>query len=158
MTKKKMVAALFVKTNGSYFDLDQVDPWDEKRDARKYKGPHPVVAHPPCARWCMLAGFVESFYGYKRGEDGGCFKSALRSVQKYGGVLEHPAYSAAWKKFKLPRPDRHGGWIHDGKGYSCHVDQGHYGHPAKKSTWLYYVGKKPPPILYGENQPEQRRA
>lgn len=54
-----MIAALFVQTNGAYFGLPDVDPWDEARDARKYSGPHPVVAHPPCSKrppalisWC----------------------------------------------------------------------------------------------------------
>ena len=31
------VAALFVQTNGAYFGLPFVDPWDEHRDARKYR-------------------------------------------------------------------------------------------------------------------------
>ena len=30
------VAALFVETNGCYFGLPNVDPWDEPRDARLY--------------------------------------------------------------------------------------------------------------------------
>ena len=45
-----MIAALFVATDGCYFGLDGVDPWDIHRDARRYTGPHPVVAHPPCFR------------------------------------------------------------------------------------------------------------
>ena len=45
------VAALYVETNGVYYGLPDVDPWDEERDARLYDGPWPVVAHPPCARW-----------------------------------------------------------------------------------------------------------
>ena len=49
------VAALYVETNGSYFGLPGVDPWDEPRDARLYAGPHPVVAHPPCQRWGQMA-------------------------------------------------------------------------------------------------------
>ena len=45
-----MIAALYVQRGGVYFDLAGVDPWDEQRDARRYAGPWPVVAHPPCAR------------------------------------------------------------------------------------------------------------
>jgi len=55
-----MVAALYVQANGCYKGLPDVDPWDEVRDARKYDGPYPVVAHPPCSRWCRLAGLVEA--------------------------------------------------------------------------------------------------
>lgn len=82
-----MIAALFVATGGCYFGLPDVDPWDAKRDARLYAGPWPVVAHPPCARWCRLAGLVEARWGYKRGDDGGCFASALASVRKWGGGI-----------------------------------------------------------------------
>lgn len=46
-----MIAALYVQRNGSYAGLPDVDLWDEQRDARKYAGPYPVVAHPPCQRW-----------------------------------------------------------------------------------------------------------
>lgn len=136
-----MIAALYVQKNGSYFGLDGVDPWDEKRDARTYDGPHSVVAHPPCSRWCRLAGLVEARWGHKKGEDGGCFAAALSAVRRFGGVLEHPAYSDAWEAFNLPRPHRAGGWFGDDEhGYSCHIEQGRYGHPAKKATWLYVHG------------------
>ena len=46
-----MIAALYVERDGIYYGLPDVDPWDEARDARLYPGPHPVVAHPPCARF-----------------------------------------------------------------------------------------------------------
>ena len=46
-----MIAALYVETDGAYFGLDGVEPWDETKDARRYTGPLPVVAHPPCQRW-----------------------------------------------------------------------------------------------------------
>lgn len=142
-----MIAALFVQKNGHYFGLEGVDPWDEARDARKYAGPWPVVAHPPCARWCRLAGLVEARWGHKRGDDGGCFESALKSVRTYGGVLEHPAYSDAWAAFDLPDPVR-GGWqMGICGGWSCHVEQGRYGHPAKKATWLYAFGVRDLPSL-----------
>ena len=102
------VAALFVAKGGIYFNRNDCDPWDEARDARLYAGPCPVVAHPPCSRWCRLAGLVQARWGHKRGDDGGCFASALASVRKWGGVLEHPAYSAAWSHFDLPVPGRQG--------------------------------------------------
>lgn len=31
----KTIAALYVQTDGAYYGLENVDPWDEKRDARK---------------------------------------------------------------------------------------------------------------------------
>jgi hypothetical protein len=46
-----MIAALYVQRGGVYCGLPDVEPWDEERDARKYVGPWPVVAHPPCQRW-----------------------------------------------------------------------------------------------------------
>lgn len=143
-----MIAALFVHTNGCYFGLPDVDPWDESRDARKYAGPWPVVAHPPCSRWCRLAGLIEARWGHKRGDDGGCFESALKSVRAYGGVLEHPAYSDAWRAFGLQAPPRRGGWVRDlSGGWTCHVEQGRYGHVAKKATWLYAFGVRELPTL-----------
>lgn len=103
------VAALFVEAWGAYYNIPDVDPWDISRDARLYEGPYPVVAHPPCTRWCQLAGLVEKRWGYKKGEDDGCFASALASVRKFGGVLEHPAFSHAWKAFGIGRPKTGGG-------------------------------------------------
>lgn len=145
-----MIAALFVEKDGAYFGLPDVDPWDEARDARLYPGPWPVVAHPPCSRWCRLAGLVEKRWGYKKGDDGGCFASALASVRRWGGVLEHPAYSDAWHTFVLPKPPRSGGWVRGlCGGWACHVEQWHYGHRAKKATWLYAYGLCPPPMRWG---------
>jgi hypothetical protein len=136
-----MIAALFVQRNGCYYGLPDVDPWDETRDARLYPGPHPVVAHPPCSRWCRLAGLVEARWGHKRGDDGGCFASALASVRRWGGVLEHPAYSDAWAAHGLNAPAGKGWHVADFQGgWTCQVDQGRYGHVARKSTWLYAVG------------------
>ncbi len=145
------VAALYVDPKGVYAGLTDVEVWDEARDARLYQGPWPVVAHPPCARWSRLAGFTEARFGHKRGEDGGCFEAALRAVREFGGVLEHPAHSDAWKRYELPRPASSVGWttsMTDG-GAACYVEQGRYGLPVKKATWLYAHGVELPELLWG---------
>lgn len=145
-----MIAALYVLPDGPYSNLPDVDPWPESRDARLYAGPWPVVAHPPCSRWCRLAGLVEARWGHKRGDDGGCFASALNSVRTWGGVLEHPAYSDAWAHHGLGKPSI-GGWqrLLCG-GWTAHVEQWHYGHAAKKATWLYAFGVPSLPTLIWE--------
>ena len=147
------VAALYVETDGPYFGLDDVDPWDEQRDARLYSGPHPVVAHPPCARWSLM-GLCRGYYD---GEDGGCFEAALAAVRRYGGVLEHPAHTLAWKRYGLARPAPLG-WVRTlwDDAWTCEVDQRWYGHEARKPTWLYYVGDDPPNLLWGR-APEGER-
>lgn len=147
-----MIAALFVTTGGCYFGLPDVDPWDEARDARLYAGPWPVVAHPPCARWSRLAGFCEARGYGKRGHDAGCFVAALAAVRWNGGVLEHPAFSAAWEMYGIARPPRPGGWIvaDDIGGWTCHVDQAQYGHLTIKPTWLYFNGPRPADLIWGE--------
>lgn len=153
------IAVLFAYRDGVYADAPDVDIWDIARDARGYDGPHAVVAHPPCSRWCRLAGLVEARWGHKRGDDGGCFASALNSVRKWGGVLEHPAYSDAWAAFDLPVPPAGGGWVRGFcGGWACHVEQGRYGHAAKKATWLYAHGVDLPSLRWGGGPEGQSRA
>ena len=155
----RTVAALFVATDGRYFGLPDVDPWDVQRDARLYAGPHPVVAHPPCARWGRMA---ETAFGKKlgtrRGDDGGCFSSALASVRTWGGVLEHPAGSSAFLASGLLHPETDGEWgpAGDLQGFIAQVEQGHYGHRTRKATWLYAVaGRGELPILpWGPSMPD----
>lgn len=124
------VAALYVDPRGPYFDLEGVDPWDEDRDATAYDGPFPVVAHPPCGPWGRLYHMCK----YQRPELG---PIAVRQVQRWGGVLEHPADSKLWKAMDLPRPgelpDEYG-------GFTLSVRQVDWGHRAVKPTWLYVVG------------------
>lgn len=146
-----MIAALFVQRGGAYWDLPGVDPWDEERDARLYAGPHPVVAHPPCSRWCRLAGLVEARWGHRRGDDGGCFAAALAAVRRWGGVLEHPAFSDAWAAHDLNAPPSGGGWVNADLlgGWTCYVEQGRYGHRARKATWLFAHGVELPALRWG---------
>ncbi|MGC2853937.1 hypothetical protein ACM64Y_00545 [Novispirillum sp. DQ9] len=147
-----MIAALYVETDGVYFGLPGVDPWDEARDARVYAGPWPVVAHPPCQRWGRFwHGSTRKPHQYRLGADGGCFAAALTAVRNWGGVLEHPADSRAWRYFGLTAPPRAGGWVQaDGYGgWTCYVEQGHYGHMARKGTWLYACGVDLPELRWG---------
>lgn len=150
-----MIAALYVETDGCYFGMPGVDAWDIDRDARLYRGPHPVVAHPPCQRWGRFwHGSTRKPHQFKLGDDGGCFESALASVRTYGGVLEHPADSRAWSAFDLNAPPRNGGWIAADMigGWTCCVDQGFYGHFANKLTWLYAVGCDLPELTWGKGE------
>lgn len=147
-----MIAALFVEKDGCYFGQPCVDPWDITRDARLYPGPFPVVAHPPCERWGRFSEGTTTRKDQKTGEDGGCFASALASLRKWGGILEHPAHSKAWEHFGLTIP-RHSGWLYCGnREWVCEVSQGHYGHPARKLTWLYVVGPQPPELIWGPTE------
>lgn len=150
-----MISALYVQTNGCYYNLPDVDPWDEIRDARTYNGPYPVVAHPPCQRWGKFWAGNPSYIKrtgirQKLGNDNGCFKAALSAVRSYGGILEHPEHSKAWPHFGLTKPPRQGGWIKaDEFGWTCRVEQGRYGHYAPKPTWLYTVGCDLPELRWG---------
>lgn len=142
-----MVAALYVETGGAYFGLPNVDPWDEPRDARGYDGPWPVVAHPPCDRWHLLSAVNHKRWGYTINEDGGCFAAALEAVRKWGGVLEHPAESRAFKHHRIPEPSGDGWQLTLDGDWVTEVNQAAYGHRARKRTWLLYRGEQPPPPL-----------
>lgn len=148
------VAALFVETDGTYFGIPKVDPRDEIRDARKYDGPSPVVAHPPCQRWGRYwHGSPRKPKQYRLGADQGCFAAALTAVRNFGGVLEHPAHSKAWAYFGLVSPGARG-WIEADRygGRTCQVEQGHYGHMARKATWLYAAHVACPELIWGPSE------
>lgn len=158
-------AALFVSQHGPYWGRSDVDPWDETRDARRYNGPYPVVAHPPCRLWINLAAVnyaralnepnrtVMIPAWYPGGTDGGCFAHALASVRRFGGVLEHPSGSHAWAHHGLRKPAR-GSWQRAAprEWVTC-VNQSCYGHQARKATWLLYVGDAAPPAVDWRDMP-----
>lgn len=151
-----MIAALFVEKNGVYYGLSDVDPWDVERDARAYAGPHPVVAHPPCERWGRYArgGPNPLARRFKIGDDGGCFASAINAVRTFGGVLEHPEASHAWRAFDLNTPPKSGAWVSADffGGWTCSVEQGKFGHVARKATWLYASGVDVPSLPWGKSE------
>lgn len=125
-----MVAALYVRSDSIYKSMG-CDAWDIERDARKYNGPFPVIAHPPCGSWGRLRMVSKASQTEKD-----CAIIAVSQVRRFGGVLEHPEGSTLWKSLGLPKGnevDKFGGW-------TLSVDQHWWGHKARKRTWLYIVG------------------
>lgn len=99
------VAVLFARADSVYKTLPGVDVWDEARDARKWPGGCPVVAHPPCRAWGKLFYFAKPIDGEK---DLALF--AVDQVRQFGGVLEHPKDSKLWAAADLPRPGHVDAW------------------------------------------------
>jgi hypothetical protein len=126
----RAVVALYVDPMGPYPSLLGLENcWSIERDAKRYDGPHPVIAHPDCGPWSRLRHLC-------RHQDPECGLHAIAQVQAYGGVLEHPADSKLWLNYGLPSPDypadKHG-------GYTLRVNQVSWGHVCAKPTWLYCV-------------------
>lgn len=100
-------------------------------DSRAYMGPHPVVAHPPCAPWGRLRGM-------SHGADRDCGIEALNAVTAFGGCVEQPAWSALFRAAGVAHVpgvvDRWGGRI------VPIPDARALGHVARKPTWIYMVG------------------
>ncbi len=147
------VAALYIDSRGPYaamarpglkYQAGAVDVWNITRDARRYDGPHPIVAHPPCKHWgrlahlahvgcdlCCWSGPEEFHNGHVidgRGDelcigdvvsDRDCAPRAVEQVRKWGGVLEHPAGSRLWEERGLPLPWSDMGHVWDGERGQC---------------------------------------
>lgn len=130
------VAALYVDPRGPYPEL--VSDWyDEHRDARNYRGPHPVVAHPPCETWGKL-------HHFSKADNHDLALHAIEIVRTFGGVLEHPFGSRLFKECNLPPADSLFADAFGGRVYL--VAQGDYGHRAEKLTLLYAVRLGPCPF------------
>lgn len=128
------VAALFVRPDSIYKSMQDVDCWDIARDARKWPGGCPVVAHPPCRAWGQFSMFAKP-----REDEKELAPWAVDQVRKWGGVLEHPANSRLWPACGLPvacERDEFGGW-------TLPIHQHWFGHRAEKRTRLYIVGCEP---------------
>lgn len=129
-----MVAVLFARADSHYKALPGVDVWDAERDARRWPGGCPVVAHPPCRAWGRLRHFAKP-----RPDEKALALFAVDQVRRFGGVLEHPEGSTLWAAAGLPAPghrDEFGGW-------TMPIAQHWFGHRAEKLTLLYIVGCAP---------------
>lgn len=128
------VAVLFARQDSCYKQMPGVDCYDIERDARKWPGGSPVVAHPPCRAWGRLSHMAKP-----RPDEKALAVFAVEQIRKYGGVLEHPSGSKLWPTMGLPPPgivDEFGGW-------TLPIHQNWFGHKAEKSTLLYIVGCRP---------------
>ena len=126
------LVALYIDPRGPYPGL-VAECYDAERDAKKYNGPLPVVAHPPCGPWGMLRHLSKY-------QDADCGPRAVEQVRAYGGVLEHPHGSKLYEHCGLPKPGQPpDAW----GGFSVEVCQVDWGHVARKRTWLYVVGCRP---------------
>lgn len=131
-----IAAALYVTPSSVYKSMPGVDCFDQYRDARSYRGWLPVVAHPPCRSWGRLRHLANP-----RPDEQETGLHAVMQVRRCTGVLEHPSGSLLWVAAGLPRP---GTGVDAWGGFSVSVDQSDYGHPARKSTWLYIVSESAP--------------
>ena len=136
------MAVLYAERGSVYHGFEGVDVYDIERDARDYYGPHPVVAHPPCAAWSRLKGLakprleIARYLGHH----------AVECVDQFGGALEHPAHSSLWDAARLPIPGES-----SERGCTIAVKQTWFGGPVEKPTWLYVARCRPadlPPVPY----------
>ena len=82
------VAVLFARKDSHYKGLPDCDVWDAERDARRWPGGCPVVAHPPCRAWGVLAHLARP-----EADERALALFALDALRRNGGVLEHPRKS-----------------------------------------------------------------
>jgi len=129
------ITVLFARNDSRYKELNNFDVYDIERDARTYCGNNPVIAHPPCRAWGILAHLANPREGERQ-----LAYFSLAQVRLNGGILEHPATSKLWKEAHLPLegefPDAFG-------GFTVEIDQYDFGHVAHKQTKLYICGIKP---------------
>lgn len=137
MSDLRTVAVLFARRDSVYKTLPGTDVWDEDRDALKWPGGAPVVAHPPCRLWGGLSHFSSAPISEK-------FLAiwSVRQIRTYGGVLEHPSTSRLFSKTALapdwPLPI--GGERDSFGGFTVKMPQWWFGHKAEKMSYFYVCG------------------
>jgi hypothetical protein len=128
-----LISILFASKTSVYKTIPGLDVWDCERNALNWPGGNPGIFHPPCR---LFSAYLHHFSKAPLSEKH-LAHWAVDQVRANGGVLEHPAHSMLWDEAGIPRPgefpDKHG-------NFAIEVDQFHWGHPARKRTWLYLCG------------------
>ncbi len=119
----KKIVALFVRSDSIYKTMPGIECYDINRNALTWRGGCPIIAHPPCRTWGMLAHMANHIPGEHE-----LALWALKQAEKYGGVVEHPRNSRLWKHIK------------NDAGYIIEINQFDFGHVASKPTRLYICG------------------
>jgi hypothetical protein len=137
------VAVLCCSGRSIYKHLPEVLAYDSQRDARTFTGGIPVVAHPPCRCWSKFLSHQAKPPDARAEMDLG--RWCVDQVIRHGGVLEHPAHSKLWAACGLPKP---GDW-QDPFLYTMFVEQGWFGFPGRKRTWVLVSGvpKRELPVI-----------
>jgi len=132
------VAVLCARRDSYYKQIVGCDVYDLARGAKTFRGGKPVIAHPPCRLFGRLSQRVaEQEEVITREILLGIW--CARMVEKCGGVLEHPAYSALFRIADLPEPGSRGRG-----GFTIEVPQCWWGHTSVKLTWLFFSGNVEP--------------
>jgi hypothetical protein len=129
-----VIPVLFTRKDSIYLSLPNTDCFDIDRNAKSYTGSSPIIAHPPCRSWGVLAHLAKPREGEKE-----LAPWAVDLVRKNGGVLEHPRGSGLWREKPLPLP----GQFDEFGGFTFPVFQLWFGHKAQKATFLYICGCLP---------------
>lgn len=112
------VAVLYADVRGPYPGMADVETWPLW--AQHYRGPWPVVAHPPCGPWGKL-----KWRCFR--QDASLGPLAIAQAHLWGGVVEQPLGSTLFRDHGRPaaRIEK--------------VRQGDFGHPCQKWTLLYWT-------------------
>ena len=131
------VAILCASPRSIYKQIEGVDVYDKRRDARTFPGGCPVVAHPPCRAWSKA-------WRHKAKPEPGEKELGVwcaERLRECGGVLEQPAGSALFEAAGLPLPGEVRARL-----FTLVVEQSWWGYTVRKLTWLCFSGIPPAEI------------
>jgi hypothetical protein len=117
-----MNRVMFTKKDSFYEKLG-ADCYGKERNALSLRRPGICIWHPPCGYWSKLKMFCRQPPHTKH-----YALWALRNVNDYGGILEHPKASDLWNHPEVKQ--------------DCifTVQLSDFGHRARKDTNIYIIG------------------